>query len=237
MKRSTLTAAICWASVLASPQALWGQPPLCTPPVTKGGPEFTYAVVLTEALSWAKSSVDRGRSRELGTGVGVGDYIYALKLAQRDLECATWLLAPFVDSKIETIQTSALGSKVVFERLVKTNQEIVELLKDTVDGKVGSEGTMAERLADINIRADEAWKMLPLATVAATYGLVDRPSLGTNPRLVITAGERQALLRRLRETFGASIERGVEAGQLSIDAAAAALYGFLSDTRWTTRHP
>jgi hypothetical protein len=223
------------ALILACPAKALSQAPGCLPANVDGSLQFRYVLTLASSLEWAKQSIDRTKGADLTSPAGVTDFMLSLKLAQRDLECAASLLEPFIGVQERAIKTSAEGARSVFRAAIATNGEIVVLLRDALDGKLAGVGTFGERLASIGLRADEAWKLLPVATIAATYALIETTDADPTPKLNVTEAERRAVMAKLQETFDPGVRLGAKAGQIPLEFAAAALYQFVANPRWASR--
>jgi len=162
----------------------------------------------------------------------------ALKLSNADLECAAAYVTPYKSSSNEPIKTSADGAEVVFMALISLQSQHVALLKKLWDDPKPDEhaGTYMEAYTDIGAKANDVQKTLPAATILATYAIIEAdPVSGKMSRFVLTAPQRDEILKALVDTFGASIQKGMQVGQKYTEVSAAALYKFLDDKRWKTR--
>jgi hypothetical protein len=206
---------------------------LCIPPTVQKESPYHYLVSLAEALSYAKSAVDRTRSSDSATPPSDFDLLLGLKLGKADFECAKSQVSPYTTSSIEAIKTSAEGATLVFSLLADLHQKSVAehkaLLDSIGEGKL-KPGTVLERTAELAASYDEAWKLLPAAVIAGTYAAVEvEPATGLMSRLALNRTQRDEILQKLRSTFGDDIKQGLKAGQLPLTAAAAALYQVLGD--------
>lgn len=122
---------------------------------------------------------------------------------------------------------------MVFSLLADLQQKSVDeykaLLDSIAEGKL-KPGTALERQAELAASYDEAWKLLIPAAIASTYAVVElEPTTGLMSRLGLTRVQRDEILHKLTSTFGDDIKSGMKAGQISLIAAAAALYQVLAD--------
>jgi len=122
---------------------------------------------------------------------------------------------------------------LVFSLLADLQQKSVDeykaLLDSIAEGKL-KPGTALERQAELAASYDEAWKLLIPAAIASTYAVVElEPTTGLMSRLGLTRVQRDEILHKLTSTFGDDIKSGMKAGQISLIAAAAALYQVLAD--------
>ena len=93
-----------------------------------------------------------------------------------------------------------------------------------------------ERIATIEVKIDDAWKMLPTAVALTTHAMVEMPK-DPNEKLsslVLTSAERETLKEELRKVFGPGVAVGMKSGQRLLEASAGLMYGFLNDP-WKTR--
>jgi len=235
--RLRLSALLIAFSLLHSP----ARAALCTPPVVERESAYHYMVSLTDALTYAKSALNRTAPTNLGQRPGHFELLLGLKLGKTDFECAQSQMSPYVTSSNEAIKTSAEGAATVFARLVELhNRSVAEytaFLDSVGDGKV-KPGTVLERQADLGASYDEAWKLLITAVIAGTYAVVEvEPTTGRMSRLALTRVQRDVVLEKLVSTFGNDIKKGLRAGQLPLTAAASALYQVVGDPRRKLRAP
>jgi len=214
---------------------------LCVPPGPKVESPYHYLLALADSLAWAKSARDRASrapSSEEGPISQLTDMMLALKLAQRDYECAAVYVAPYKGSSNKAIRLSAQTTFHVFTLLVEHGDQVLQQYKKALDVREGSGslGDYLEEIAELGARADDIWKTLPLGVIAATYAIVEaEPGSDKLSRLSLTTAERTDILKKLKDTFGSRVEKGMQAGQLALEASAGALYGFVSDTTWKSR--
>jgi hypothetical protein len=211
---------------------------LCMPPVVQKESPYQYILSLTDALSYAKSALDR-IPKNLNSLSSDYDLLLGLKLGKADFECAGSQVSPYAASSTETIQTSARGAASVFARLGDLQEQSVAqytaLLNSMGERRV-EPGTVLEGQAELGASYDEAWKLLIPAAVAATYSVVEKdPTTGRMSRLALTAKQRDDILQQLRSTFGEEIRKGMKAGQISLVAAAAVLYEVIGNQPRKTR--
>jgi hypothetical protein len=127
---------------------------------------------------------------------------------------------------------------MVFRGLIELDREFIEQHKRLLSLAPNSPdlGTYLEQSAELGAKADDIWKTLPLAVIASTYSVVEvDPSTRKLARLTLSSTQRAEIVKKLSDTFGPSIQKGMQAGQLSLEAAAGALYQFLSDKQWKSR--
>jgi hypothetical protein len=206
---------------------------VCPPPTVQKESPYHYLLSLTDALSHAKSGLDRTSPAGLGSRATDFDLLFGLKLGKGDFECAKAQVSPYVTSSNEAIKTSAQGAALVFSLLVdlqdKSVAEHKAFLDAAAEGKV-KPGTTLERHAELAASYDEAWKLLITAVIASTYAVVEvEPATGLMSRLGLTRVQRDEVLKKVHSTFGDEVKRGMKAGQLPLVAAAAALYQVLGD--------
>src|SRR5688500_18096036 len=86
---------------------------LCLPDGTvEKDSAHSYLLNLTQGLSYAHTAQDR--TKALGKDFSDFDFLYGLKLAKGDFECARSVVAPFVASKNPAIEASAKGAETAF---------------------------------------------------------------------------------------------------------------------------
>lgn len=215
---------------------------LCAPPTVQKESPYHYIASLTEALTYAKSGLDRTAQSRQGSGsVGDFDLFLSLKLAKGDFDCAGSQVSAYATSSNQAIRTSAEGTTLVFTLLAKLQDRSVAeykaLLDSISEGKL-KPGTVLERQAELAAAYDEAWKLLIPAVIAGTYAVVEKDQkTGLMSGLALTRAERDEILRNLRVTFGEDVARGLKAGQLPLTAAAAALYQVVGDPQRQLREP
>jgi hypothetical protein len=217
-------------SLLHSP----AQAGVCQPPTVQIEIPYSYIVSLANALSWAKSGIDRTSPTALGAEPTDFDLFLGLKLGKTDFECAKSQVLPFLASSNKAIKISAKGVTLVFSLLVDLQDKSVALYKaaldDIAEGKL-KPGSILERQAELAASYDEAWKLLVPAVIASTYAVVEvDPATGLTSRLALTQIQKDEILNKLHTTFGNDIKDGIREGQFPLTAAAAALYQVLGDT-------
>lgn len=206
---------------------------VCQPPTVEKESPYRYVLTLADALSYAKSGLDRTGPASVGSKPTDFDLLLGLKLGKSDFECARSQVGPFAASSNEAIKTSAKGSALVFSLLAELQQKSVAehkaLLDSIAEGQL-KPGTALERQAELAASYDEAWKLLIPAVIASTYAVVEvEPTTGLMSRLGLTRAQRDEILLKLTSTFGDDVKRGMRAGQIPLTAAAAALYQVLGD--------
>lgn len=214
-------------STVAGPSASTAS--MCLPPEARPNSVPHYVAALVDALAYGKSGRDRTANTEV-----IAELMLNLKLKDGDYECAASQLAPYEKSQNKAVSISAQLARTAFLSLVALDRRMVGLLRDLLDRGPNDPrfGSVSEQVAQIGVEADDAWKLLPMAAAGATQALADPEALG---QLVVTAQDRARLLAKLDDTFGKGIHGGLKAGQFALDAAAAALYGFLGDQQWKSR--
>lgn len=191
-------------------------------------PQFLYALI--DSLSYASAGRERAGS---STNVSA-DLMLNLKLADSEFECAGDQLAAYEASANKMIALSAKAARRVYSSIMELDQRLVIVLRDLLDRGPNDPrwGTVSEQVAQIGAEADDAWKLLPMAAVGATYAMLDPAQQG---RLVLTAKDRAGLVTALEGQFGKEVRQGMRAGQQPVVAAAAALHSFISDQKWQSR--
>jgi hypothetical protein len=208
---------------------------MCVPPTVEKDSPYHYITSLTEALSHARAAVDRAISPQ-PRQVSEVDLFIALKLGKADFDCARAQVSAYATSSNDAIKTSAEGTTLTFARLAQLNDRSVAEYKAILDsvgeGKPLKQGSVAERQAELAVAYDEAWKLLIPSVIAGTYAVVEEhPSTGRMSGLALTRAQRDEIIRKLRATFGEEVTRGLQAGQVPLTAAAAALYQVLGDPK------
>jgi hypothetical protein len=97
---------------------------------------------------------------------------------------------------------------------------------------------IVEKLATLHAQSKDIWQTLPQIVTLAIYAIVKEPAnpaTGKLGRLSLTTVQRNEILKRLTDTFGASIQKELQEGQKSPEASAAALYKFLSNKKWKSQ--
>jgi hypothetical protein len=213
---------------------------LCFPSSSETDSAYQYLVSLTESLGYAKTAIERHLGPENTSFEGdMFNVLYAHKLAKGDFECAASQVAPYTKSPNEAIQTSAIGVGTVFMRLAELQDNAVDEWTKTLDAgpKGFKQGTFLERQAARAVMIDETWKVLVPSVIAATYSVIEKdPQTGLMSRLGLTTKERDEILQNLRSTFGEEIKKGMQAGQISLVAAASVLYEVLWNQHRKTRN-
>src|SRR5688572_18725209 len=104
------------ASVQAAP---------CTPPVVEKDSPYKYIVSLTDALSYAKSGLERIPASSSQPRPTDFDFLLGLKLGRADYKCAESQVSPYAVSSNEVIKTSAEGAAIVFSNLADLSDKSV----------------------------------------------------------------------------------------------------------------
>jgi hypothetical protein len=211
---------------------------LCMSPAVQKDSPYQYILSLTDALSYAKSALDR-IPKDLNSLSSHYDLLLGLKLGKVDYECAGSQVSPYAASSTEAIQISAQGAALVFARLGDLQEQSVAqhtALLNSIGAQRVEPGTILEREAELGASYDAVWKLLIPAATAATYSVVEEdPTTGRMSGLALTAKQRDEILQRLRSTFGEEITKGMQEGQISLVAAAAVLYEVIGNQPRKTR--
>ena len=211
---------------------------LCMPPDVQKDSPYQYILSFTDALSYAKSALDR-IPKDLNLLSSPYDLLLGLKLGKADFECAESQVSPYAASSDETIQTSARGASLVYALLAGLHEKSVAqhtAFLNSIDKGSVEPGTVLENQAELGASYDQAWKLLIPAATAATFSVVEEdPTTGRMSGLALTAKQRDNILRNLRSTFGDEITKGMKAGQSSLVASAAVLYEVIGNQPRKTR--
>jgi len=221
------------AVVALSLLPLEAQAGLRTAPTAQKEDPYHYMVSLAEALTYAKSGLDRTGPSGLGPSSSDFALLLGLKLGKADFECARSQIAPYTASSNELIKKSADGVVFVFTLVADLHQKSVaehKALLDSIGEGTFRPGTALERQAELGASYDEAWKLLIPAVVLGTYAVVEvEPATGLMSGLALSRAHRDEILQKLHSTFGQEVKKGVQAGQPPLTAAASALYQVLGD--------
>jgi hypothetical protein len=213
----------------------------CLVPEAHPDSPHAYLLTLIDALGMAKAASDRLNDQLTPKADALANstqLMLNLKLSNSDFLCATQFVAPYKVSSVQPIRTSAEGSETVFTALVSVQEQHIALIKKLWNEPhpESQTGSYMEALTTLGAKADDLWKTLPVAVIAATYAVAEvDPATGKMGRFTLTDAQRNAILKKLVSTFGTSIQQGMQVGQNYTDTSAAALYQFLSDKRWKTR--
>jgi|SRR5882724_9756598 len=212
------------------PASAWSA---CLPNVTASNDDpFAYMVSVVNSLGWAKEGLaDHGKKAASST-----DLLFNMKSAREKYSCAGKTLAPFLDSKSDSIKRTAEAVVAAYDNIRVASElaeaELVALLDQASAGQTPGVGTRAQELATIRQNQDAAWNDLLPAVALTTYALVKYDEGKPTGRLRITKAQRQALKHQLEETFGLSVRKGMLVGQSYLRAAAGGLYTFLDNPKW-----
>lgn len=204
----------------------------CTSPT----PAVCYTHALVQGLLAAHRTTARFEtSRSVAFATAATDFMYASYKHQTALREAQQAIDPWTTNTDSTISGSAKSLVDGYAKMLRFQEQTIAMLKADMDGSAeGGMGSMAERLAQLKMLRDSAVLGIGYGVVFATHALVAAPGPGgREDRLVVTAAERQALLRLLREGFAgptASSKRGRPASDFS--EAAKILRTFLADPGW-----
>jgi len=215
---------------------------ICIPKEVLKSDPYQYTITLVDSLGYASSGRSRVTTDPATVPPGarldaVKKMMVELKSAIQDYECAASLVKPYIDSEDEAIQISARGAHTAYKMLAMSDAKIVNDLRVLLDGQMPQPGvgSRLEAIANDEVQIDEAWKLLPVAAVAATHGIVHVESNDNEPltHFRISDVQRQSILKTLKDLFPrVELERGMQAGQLPLETAASALYAFVADRRW-----
>ena len=145
----------------------------------------------------------------LGDLVGVvADFLYAIKLANADYECALDVVKPYTKSPDKWIQGVAGMAAMKYAALFLLNQKIMNGMKSVFDAdEAQAPGKRAETLAELRFQKTEAWKgLLDVVAPASTYVFADMTEDPWSGKLRITARQRTTLesVPIVVEGFGAA---------------------------------
>jgi hypothetical protein len=214
----------------------------CMPREVAKNDPYQYTLTLVATFGYASSG--RGRSTTDPSKAvpeerlsAVKKMMVELKLAIQDYECAASLVNPYMDSEDEAIRISARGANTAYVTLAMVDAKTVTDFRLLLDGESPQTGvgSRLEAVANDEVLIDETWKLLPAASVAVLHALVGIGAKEDEPitHLRISGSQRQTILRALKDLFPTTeLERGMQAGQLPLELAAAALYHFVADAKW-----
>ena len=102
-------------------------------------------------------------------------FLYKIKLSHEHLKCAAEIIEDYSKSQDEHIQTSAEGAAWVYRALITLKSELLKI--DTSDDTAPrlSRGVFAEKIADLNLAMDKAWKLLVIPVIMSTAALIRIP--------------------------------------------------------------
>ena len=89
----------------------------CTPPTFEKESPYRYIVSVADALSYAKSGLERIGPSGQQSSLTDFDLLLGLKLAKTDFKCAQSQVSSYAMSSNEAVKTSAKGSATVFSLL------------------------------------------------------------------------------------------------------------------------
>jgi hypothetical protein len=217
--------------VVALPATAW---PACLPGLAESGSgePYEYMSAVVASMGHAKDGLDRFQNRK--ENAPPHDLLYRLKLAQEDYACAQKSVANFTQSKDERVRGTAELLALVFGNIGDVDRlagaQLVALMNQT---SPVPPGTMSDMIATFHQQNDGAWSDLMHAIIVTTQTPQTFKEDGTNARsLRVTKAERQRLKRDLERIFGASIRKGMHAGQDYLTTAAAGLHSFLANPQF-----
>ena len=169
------------------------------------------------------------------------EVMYISRMKERAVREASDVVASYARSEVEEIRTSAEAMLGAYELLAEIDSALRASLREQLDNEAGAAtGRGAEQMADYRFKRRLAAEAMMAAVGTAAEALVERVPNGKLTRLRITRAQRDALLARLRTSFGGALV-AAKNGQFASDfAAAASLFRrFLADPGWgfTTRDP
>lgn len=201
---------------------------------------YSYIASLIDALADGKQGLEQlsGNGSKQGYSSDL-NFLISLKKGKEDYLCAASKVSPYKKSKSEIIRSSAEGADMVFTLLAKHNNDIVTQysanLNSLNDGTF-KPGTVMEKSAELMSSYDSTWKMLIPSVIMATYAVIEEdPKTHLMSRLALTSDQRDEIKSKLRSIFGDEIAKGMQVGQPSVTAAAAALYSVVGDPQRQTR--
>jgi hypothetical protein len=156
----------------------------------------------------------------------------AYRRASGKLRSAASRLEPYSKSSQKLIVDTAEATRAVYANLAKAFEESARIWEAVADLRPGES---REKLKSESIKnaaeADEAWKLLPIASAARlSHALLDRERTtfdGKVGYLRITKGERTDLLATIESLFGEEIAKGKVTGAYPTEDAAGMFARFL----------
>jgi hypothetical protein len=153
------------------------------------------------------------------------------------LEEACGQVRPYMESKNEFIKRSAEAYVVAYRSIIDSFENKLNLLEKlgnmSPEQFLSSYGTIQKESSEYLVQADEGWRLLIFASIAATHCLIDQNRIqnGKFGYLAIDKKEREELLRELRSSFGVKIQEGPKPGMYPLEGSAALLWKVLTD-KW-----
>lgn len=194
--------------------------------------EFAQAVI--KSLSWATDArqvIMSSPVENKNTADALASMTNA-RIAISKLERAKDVVRQFSNSDNKAIQTSVRGFDNAYDQLTTALTQSIQSEEKLLSVSNSQElGALLSEASKWGAQADEAWKLLIYATIAASYGLIDNERLtadGKHGYLAITAAQRDQLLADLEHHFGDSVKKGMSVGQYATEAAPAALWNVLN---------
>ena len=202
---------------------------------------YEYMSAVISSLSKAKETRDVFKAFPKGTDT-------------REATAKTWkaiiefqnareAIAPFKESKNETIASSQKMLDIVFVVFIGVLEKDVDLMekvkKLSAEDYEKEAAAIAKQYSFFGSQVDQFWRELVKAAALSTLSLRDmtREVGGSYPYATITASEKDALLQDLGRSFGDEIKAGIVAGQHGSVAAPASIWMVLtkSDVRASDR--
>ncbi len=193
---------------------------------------FLYARDFIISLSYAKAGLDHEHNIQRPTYL---ELLNKTKLAIAEYEKAARTLEEYTHSNDEVIQVGSDVTLSTYVQLIETNRAILAEIQDLSrsESPAFDYGAFIDRVSDLMVEQEQAWKNLLPAAISVTYVLRESSEEGEElDRLGITTEEKRELIARIDRTFGESVKGGQKASQEAVVGAAAELYEFLSQPEW-----
>jgi hypothetical protein len=128
------------------------------------------------------------------------EFIAVLKTAGQQYDCAKSYLAPYTESKNDSVAESAKLMNAGTTTLGSVNNIFLQRYKESLDGKSDDRSTHEETNAQLIKLGNEASSLAIYATNAACLALIKFDD-NKNQRLTLTAQERAALIKTIEKNF------------------------------------
>lgn len=204
------------------------------------GPQspYGYYLDLAEALAQVKSALVRTAKAEASLkktkgedpDSAVTEVFVAYQLAGREYGSALERITPYRENPSETVSKSAQLLALGISTIASLHDETIAEFKKRLDGDkpMSGAGTEAQHLAELAVRARDAWRAFLTGVVMATHAAVAPKTKG---RLLLSRRERADVVQRLKD---GKITRTPRSGGSSFDIAAGSFFDFLTDKGWKT---
>ena len=151
-----------------------------------------------------------------------------------EMERARSFIKPHLSSKNESIKKSANGFDLIYSLIIGNNEKLLNFYEKVFNEKdnfSAKEGTFTKKMGEMMATNEDAWRLLPKATVEATFLLIDpkRTIDGKLKYLKINSKERRQLINKLESVFGDKVKGGPKIGQLPVEISEATLWKVLND--------